>query len=175
MHKKIIKKFPVLLLVLLHSFFVSASDREHQRVELQKLVEERENRFGDYSRAAASRSGFFGNKTKGDLKRQMEIMTQIVKTDNKIISTLNNFLDYRTFQRTEMSYSQAELDSKNRRLDELTTTLSKKLKDSEATKKTMALKLRWAKLLNYILLASLAGLSFLLWKAKRFNRLSAHP
>lgn len=157
----------ILFTLLVLSMQLTASDREYQRLELQKLVKEREDRFGDYSRAAASRSGIFGNKTKGDLKRQMEIMSDIVRTDNKIISTLNNFLDYRTFQRTEMSYSQAELDAKNRRLNELTTVLGKKLKDSEAAKKSVFLKLRWAKLLNYILFAAIAGLGFLLWKEKR--------
>jgi len=126
-------------ILIIFSLFVSAGlngrDREQEKLALQKLVAEREARFGQYSRAATARTGIFGNKTKKDLLEQVNVLTDIIKTDNRIISTLENFLDYRTFQKTELTYSQAELDQKNQRLDELTTVLSKKLSTAESAKK----------------------------------------
>lgn len=161
------KKLATTFLIMFFMFNAHGRDREQEKLELQKLVQLRQEKFGAYSRAAAAQTGIFGNKTKNDLRKQLDVMAEIIKTDNHIITTLDNFLDYRTFQRTEMSYSQAELDAKNQRLDELTTILSKKLKDSEATKKSVSLKLRWAKLFNYLLLAAVAGMGYLVWKVKR--------
>jgi hypothetical protein len=97
----------------------------------------------------------------------VEVLTDIIKTDNRIISTLNTFLDYRTFQRTETTYSQAELDEKNQRLNELTTILSNKLKAAEADKKSIQLSLRWAKVWNYLLMAVVIVLGFKWMKEKK--------
>jgi len=160
------RTFLVVILLQL-SFTATALDRESERKELQILLKQREDRFGDYSRAAASRSGFFGNKTKNDLKSQLEVLTDIVRNDNKIISTLDNYLDYRTFTQTELTYTQADLDEKNQRLDELTTTLSKKLASAEAEKKQMSIRARWLKVWNYLLLFTTMLFGFLWFRVKR--------
>jgi len=158
------------LLILLSLFIITtvqSSDREQEKRILQKLVKEREEKFGEYANAAGSRSGFFGNKTKKDLQGQLDVMTEIVKTDNRIISTLNNFLNYRTFQQTTTTYSQAELDEKNQRLDELTTSLSKKLKAEEASKKALVIRMKWVKVWNYLLIGLVIYMGYRLWKEKR--------
>ncbi len=143
------------------------SDPAQEKLLLQKLVKEREERFGEYSRAAAARTGLFGNKTKNDLKSQVDVLTTIIKTDNRIISTLEVFLDYRSFQKTEMTYSQADLDQKNQRLNELTTVLSKKLSTAEASKKALEIRIKWAKLLNYFLVLLLLVFAYFYWKQRR--------
>lgn len=164
-------------ILIIVSFFVSyvliGRDREQEKLALQKLVEEREARFGQYSRAATARTGIFGNKTKKDLVVQVNVLTNIIKTDNRIIATLENFLEYRTFQKTEMTYSQAELDQKNQRLDELTTVLSKKLSAAESTKKALEIKIKWARLLNYFLVFLIILLGYFYWKLWRQNKLNA--
>lgn len=160
-------KTPILFILLFGLItHTHGSDPAQEKLVLQKLVKEREERFGDYSRAAAAKSGFFGTKTKNDLKSQVDVLTQIIKTDNRIISTLEVFLDYRTFQKTEMIYSQADLDEKNRKLNELTTSLSQKLKQSETDNKDLQIKLKWAKLLNYFLFAATLIIGYFWWKGK---------
>jgi len=158
-----------LLILLSLSIFTLAksSDREHEKKVLQDLVQEREQRFGEYSRAAGSRSGIFGNKTKKDLQAQVDVLTDIVKTDNRIISTLNTFLSYRTFQQTETTYSQAELDDKNTKLNELTTSLANQLKEAKESKKAIQINLKWAKVWNYLLIGVAVCLGIMWWREKR--------
>jgi hypothetical protein len=141
--------------------------QDHEKAALQKLVEEREQRFGEYSRAAAAKSGFFGNKTKNDLRNQVEVLTEIVKTDNRIISLLKNFLDYKTFQRTEMVYSQAEQEEKNQRLDAITTRLSKEIETVRKENKSLVIRNRWARLLNWLMAILTTVAVYYWWKAQR--------
>ncbi len=160
-------KTPVLLILFFALItHTHGSDPVQEKLALQKLVKEREERFGAYSRAAATRSGIFGNKTKNDLKSQVDVLTQIIKTDNRIISTLEVFLDYRSFQKTEMTYSQADLDERNRKLNDLTTSLSQQLKASESDKKNLQIKLKWARLLNYFLFAATLIIGYFWWRGK---------
>ena len=143
------------------------SDRNEEKIALQKLVDEREARFGDYSRAAAAKTGFFGNKTKSDLKKQVEVLTEIIKTDNRIISLLKNFLDYRSYQKTELVYSQSELEERNRQLDELTDKLTRDLAASETRLKALERELKRADFLNWLLAAGIAFTVWLWWKGRR--------
>lgn len=142
------------------------SKRDEEKVALQKLLQERESRFGDYSRAATSKSGFFGNKTRNDLRKQVDVLTEIIKTDNRIISLLKNFLDYRTFQRTELIYSQAETDEKMRKLDELTTSLSDKLLNAEAANRKLRQQTGALQIFATLLAILVLVLGYLLWKCK---------
>ena len=158
----------ILLIIMLFSLTaINARDRDQEKKALQELLKERETRFGEYSRAAAARSGIFGNKTKNDLKDQVEVLTEIIKTDNKIISTLETFLDYRTFQQTTTTYSQADLDQKNQRLNELTTILSKKLKAAEASQKEIQISMKWARVWNYLFMVLVIVLGYLWLKERR--------
>ena len=164
------KEFTLTILFMIYSILVIGNDRDHEKEQLQKLVQEREARFGEYSRAAASRSGLFGNKTRKDLREQVDILTAIVRTDNQIISLLENFLDYRTYQRTEMTYSQAELDEKNRNLNEIITNLSQKVQAVESENKTLQFKMKWAKLWNYLSLVVIFVLVYLWWREAKRKR-----
>jgi DNA primase large subunit len=158
----------ILLSLLLIPYMIpSYGQQDQEKAALQKLVEEREARFGEYSRAAAAKSGFFGNKTRNDLRNQVEVLTEIVKTDNKIISLLKNFLDYKTFQRTEMVYSQAEQEEKNKRLDAITTRLSKELETVRDQNRNLTIKNRWARLLNWLMAVVTAVAVYYWWKAHR--------
>jgi hypothetical protein len=163
------KGFTITILFVVYCILVIGNDRDHEKVELQKLVSERETRFGEYSRAADSRSGIFGNKTRKDLHEQVEILTAIVKTDNRIISLLENYLDYRSFQRAKMTYSQAELDEKNRRLTEITTNLSQKLQAVESENKLLEFKMKWSILFNYLSLLVIVVLMYLWWRERKIN------
>jgi hypothetical protein len=161
------KRNTLAILFMSLSLMVVGDDRSHEKIELQKLVQEREIRFGDYSRAAASRSGIFGNKTRKDLREQVDILTTIVKTDNRIISLLENYLDYRTYQRTEMTYSQAELQEQNRRLKEVTTNISQKLQTAESENKSLKFRMKWVKFWNYLSIVLIIALVYLWWKEKK--------
>ncbi|HEX5003169.1 MAG TPA: hypothetical protein VFW78_11800 [Bacteroidia bacterium] len=157
-------------LILILTYSATAEKRDEEKAALQKLVTEREQKFGEYSRAAASKTGFFGNKTKNDLRKQVAVLTEIIKTDNRIISLLKNFLDYRTFQRTEMNYSQAELDERVRHLDEITDGLAAKVDIAEAANIVLQKKLKWSGLTNWLLAIGMAIMTVLYIREKRVVR-----
>jgi hypothetical protein len=161
------KQFLIIAIFTLATSSVFGLKQDPEKAALQKLVEERETRFGEYARAAGSRSGFFGNKTKNDLRKQVEVLTEIVKTDNQIISLLKNFLDYKTFQRTEMVYSQAEQEEKTQRLDAITTRLSKEIESVRKENRALVIRNRWARLLNWLMVIVTAVAAYYAWKAHR--------
>ena len=155
----------VILLICIQQ--IQAQTRDEEKYALQQLVDERETRFGEYSRAAAAKTGFFGNKSKNDLRKQVEVLTEIIKTDNRIISLLKNFLDYRKFEKTGLVYNQAELEAKNTRLNELVTSLSGKLKTSETKyRKAESSMNRWR--LVAVILMLLLGWAF--WKIRNLKQ-----
>jgi len=164
------KSLLAVLIILTSSLFAVAEKRDEEKAALQKLVNEREQRFGEYSRAAASKSGFFGNKTKNDLRKQVDVLTEIIKTDNRIISLLKNFLDYRTFQRTEMTYSQVQLDERVKHLDEITDGLTAKLDIAESANTVLQKKLKWSGVTNWLLAIGMAIVAVLYIREKKVAR-----
>src|SRR4051812_44629981 len=73
------------------------------KAELKSLLEERQAKFNSYSASLEKRSGIFGNKTKNDIKKSSEVLIDLVKADNRIISTLYR-VDFRTYQKVNMYY-----------------------------------------------------------------------
>lgn len=150
--KKIILLIFLLFVALLQSFAEGSSG---DRKELQGLLEERNQKFGTYTNSLTKHSGFFGNKTKKDILHSNEILIEIVRTDNRIISVLNRVVDFRNFEKTNMNYDLHQRDEELQNLKHAADTLTKQtdsLTLSNKILKSKTTKLQW---IVYILSAML--------------------
>ena len=91
-------------------------DRTADRAELYQLMQERQKKFDAYSASLKKRSGIFGGKTKVDMQRSNKVLTDIIESDNKIMSVLNRVVDFKTYEKVNMNY---ELLSCNERVSNL--------------------------------------------------------
>jgi hypothetical protein len=101
-----------------------------EKVHLKELLDQRKERFSDYFNSIEKKSGIFGNKTKKDLTRSNDVLRDIVRTDNEIISVLNRALDYKSFEKTGFNYEKLEQDRRVTDLKNATDTLTKQLEFS---------------------------------------------
>ena len=100
-------KNPILIAIALLAFSsLKAQDSIGNMTELKKLLKERKDRFEAYAISADERSGIFGNKTKKDLEKSREILFQIVKTDNTILSELTRVISKRGMAKADYSYDE---------------------------------------------------------------------
>ncbi len=93
----------IIFLFLFLRICVSAQSKQ-ERNELMKLVEERQEMFDSYSLSLKKKSGFFGQKTKNDLRATHDRLKNIVEVDNKIMTRLRQLLEYTKFEKQTMSY-----------------------------------------------------------------------
>ena len=112
----------LLFLLLLISFSAKAGDSiSSDKEQLQQLLQERKDRFDKYMNSLQNKSGWFGGKTKKDLLHSQEILVEIVRLDNRMISVLNRQIDYKNFEKTEMTYNSLDDYAKqNQLMNELT-------------------------------------------------------
>ncbi|HYV91093.1 MAG TPA: LPXTG cell wall anchor domain-containing protein [Chitinophagales bacterium] len=95
--------------------------------ELQKLLKDRKDRFDEYAIAADKRTGIFGNKSKKNLEQSVEILLEIVKTDNNIFNELSHAIVKRGMAKADYSYDQIESKQTIDRLTQAADTLNKQL------------------------------------------------
>lgn len=58
---------------------------EEQRAKVNRLLDDRVKKFGEYDTSLAQKTGIFGLfKTKTDMQKSINILQEIVKNDNKI-------------------------------------------------------------------------------------------
>jgi hypothetical protein len=112
-------------LAILFAGVVSAQSIQADKKELHDLLEERRQKFDAYSMSIEKRSGIFGNKTKGDIKKSNEVLQEIVGTDNKIIRSLNRVVDFRNYEKVSMNYDLRDRDQTLTNLQAAVDTLAK--------------------------------------------------
>lgn len=106
-----IKFLFLLLIVCALSIPILAQSTTADRKELMNLLEQRKLKFDAYATSIQKHSGIFGNKTKKDMQQSNNVLTQIVETDNRIISVLNRTVDFRDFEKVNLNYDvQAHTD-----------------------------------------------------------------
>src|SRR5690554_2407289 len=111
--------FLVILLILNIVLSTSAQDLNNassDRRLMMEILNERKQKFSSYTESLDDRTGIFGMKTKKDIERSRKILIDIVKLDNRLISVLNRRLDYKDFEKTELSYNTVDQSLK---IDEL--------------------------------------------------------
>ena len=116
----------ILLFVLLLLFLepAKAFRVDSTRTELLILLKERKELFDQYSASINKKSGIFGNRTKNDLKDSQEKLVSIVAADNKIMNSLSRTLDFRNFEKLNLSYDVNSYEDRIRNLLTLNDTLN---------------------------------------------------
>ena len=89
------------------------------RKDLMNLLQERKILFDHYSASLRERSGIFGQRTKTDLRE--------TQSNNRIISALNRMLDYKNFEKLNLTYSANTNEERLSNLQQLSDTLSKQV------------------------------------------------
>jgi hypothetical protein len=83
-----------------------------QRKKINQLLADRSSKFGQYDESLAKRTGIFGLKTKKDMQSSIDILTEIVKTDNNIFIELKTLLDYKDLEKTLAQGQVSETESR---------------------------------------------------------------
>lgn len=95
---------------------------ETQRTIVNKLLQDRSDKFGQYDNSLTMRTGIFGLKTKKDMQRSNNILTEIVRTDNAIFKELKILLDYKDLEKTKVESKANESEG---RIDNYRRTITK--------------------------------------------------
>jgi len=107
-----------------------------QRKKINDMLDQRKQKFGQYTKSLSMHTGIFGLQTKKDIRRSNDILMDIVKTDEDIFVQTKILLEYRTFQQTQVQSRSAETDDANFGLmniiNKLRTQNEKLKKDAEA-------------------------------------------
>jgi len=85
---------------------------EVQRQKVNRLLTERGQRFGQFNESLQKRTGIFGLKTKKDMQASIDILKQIVLTDNDIFQETKALLDYKDFEKSKIAERASEFDGR---------------------------------------------------------------
>jgi hypothetical protein len=104
---------------LLFSIFVSLSlsaqknsPYEVQRKKINNLLSQRSAKFGQYEKSLSMKTGIFGWKTKKDMQRSIDILTEVFKTDNTIFRELKILLEYKDLEKNQAQTQAYETQSR---------------------------------------------------------------
>lgn len=110
-------KYYIISLILFLGYSINcvaqqdSSVYQMQRKKVNQLLADRSSKFGQYDQSLNSRTGIFGLKTKKDMQRSIDVLTEIVKTDNNIFIELKTLLDYKDLEKTEAQDKYQETES----------------------------------------------------------------
>jgi hypothetical protein len=119
-------KFYIILfifIVTINSALALSADTT--RTELLLLLKQRSDLFNEYTKSLSQRSGLFGNRTKNDLRDSQQKLVEIVTADNKIMNTLKRSLEYRNFEKLNLTYDANTFEEKIRNLTSVNNALNK--------------------------------------------------
>lgn len=137
--QKMTKQLSYLLLLVNMLFTASAicqelvkpdtSAYELQRQKVNQLLDQRSARFGQFDESLNKRTGIFGLKTKKDMQASIDILKEIVLTDNHIFKETKRLLDFKDSEKAEIEKQASEFDS---RINGYIMTISKLQKEQAA-------------------------------------------
>ncbi len=104
------------------------SGYEAQRQKVNELLQQRSARFGKFDESLKKRTGIFGLKTKKDMQASIDILKQIVLTDNDIFRETKILLDYKDFEKSQIALRANEFDG---RINGYIKTISKLQREQE--------------------------------------------
>nr|WP_294894036.1 hypothetical protein [uncultured Pedobacter sp.] len=141
------KVFVVILLTIftLPAFCFQNSDSlayQLQRNKINSMLNARVAKFGQFTESLSQKTGIFGFKTKKDMQKSMDILTQIIETDNSILKETKTLVDFKTYQQDKVVSESKESEVRNvaymRTINKLQTqneTLNKDLQEVRHGKK----------------------------------------
>jgi hypothetical protein len=143
-----------LLIVFLFSLnLTKAENIDPEKAEFIELVKERGKIFDTYSASLEKKSGFFGNRTKNDIRESQDLLMEVVRQDNKIMNMLNRRLGFRNFEKKSMADDFVAMQQKLINLNVVNDTLSKKLTESEEQTKIYRAKLNRQSVYLFLMIA----------------------
>src|SRR5690554_4559931 len=101
---------------------------EIQRQRVNTLLDQRSARFGQFNQSLEARTGIFGLKTKKDMQASIDILKEIIATDNNIFKETKVLLEYKDMEKTFIS---SEVQQSNKRINGYINTISKLQKNQE--------------------------------------------
>jgi exonuclease VII small subunit len=84
-----------------------------QKNKINQMLEQRSAKFGEYDQSLSSRTGIFGLKTKRDMQKSIDILADIIFTDNTILKETKTLLDYQTFQKKQVVSQGKDFENRN--------------------------------------------------------------
>lgn len=85
---------------------------ESQRQRVNKLLDERSAKFGEYAASLEKKTGVFGLfKTKGDMQKSIDILRALVLNDNNIFIETRKLLDLKDAQSERYQQLASEYDN----------------------------------------------------------------
>ncbi|HNP47608.1 MAG TPA: hypothetical protein PKL85_02175 [Bacteroidia bacterium] len=152
----------ILLLLLFISSSLSAqkiSSAVQARTDIMNLLQERKVLFDEYTASLRERSGIFGQRTKTDLRESQAKLQEIVDADNRIISALNRMLDYKNFEKLNLTYSANSNEDRIQSLQQLSDTLNKQVENLRAENKKLISDARKSDFYFFLLIMILIGIA----------------
>lgn len=126
---------------------------EKQRERVNKLLQQRSERFGAFDASLQARTGIFGLKTKKDMQASIDILKEIVLTDNYIFKETKALLDYKDIEKKTVESRASE---SSERITGYINTISKLQRNQDSLKEELlVLKNRSNVYLNLLLFAIL--------------------
>lgn len=86
---------------------------ERQRQKVNKLLEQRSERFGAFDESLQKKTGVFGIiKRKKDWEASIDILKEIVRTDNDLFKETKTLLDFKDVQRVAFEEKATSLNER---------------------------------------------------------------
>ncbi|NJI76158.1 hypothetical protein HCX49_23475 [Sphingobacterium kitahiroshimense] len=164
------------LLFFLTGFAVSAQNAdstsfEAQRMRVNKLIEDRKVKFGEYDLSLEKKSAIFGLfKSKDDMQRTIDILKNIVITDNNIFLETRRLISIKDDEKQKFQNLASEYD---KQISAYMGTINKLQKENEKLKKdveNLEGSDNSSNILLYIALAIIAVLSYLIYRNQKITK-----
>jgi hypothetical protein len=104
--KKYLTGYIVLLFVFPNSLNAEVNPASSDRALIQQILKERKEKFSTYTESLDDATGWFGIKTKKDLKKSQSVLVEIVRLDNRLINVLNRREEFYKFENVTKTYEQ---------------------------------------------------------------------
>lgn len=160
------KSLKLFFILILFFESVGAKSSDADRAELILLMKERKELYDKYSASLSSKSGFFGNRTKNDLKESQGKLLEIIAVDNKIMNALNRTLDFRNFEKQSLAYDVNSFEERIRNLNTLNDTLNKQNLKFVEENKVLQKSVKKNRL--YLILLLVPFFVFIIFRLKRY-------
>ena len=162
------KVFVSIVILLLSYVSLKAQDTlayEVQRQRVNDLLNQRSARFGEFNKSLDARTGIFGFKTKKDMQASIDILKEIVQTDNHIFKETKVLIDYKDMEKTFIA---SQNQQSTARINGYVNTISKLEKHQDALKLSLKqLEERYNRLLVFSLFAGIVLVVFVAVALKR--------
>ena len=157
----------ILMLISIVQITTGADERTAARKELFGLLKERQKLFDNYSQSTKKKSGFFGNRTKNDMRESHATLQDIVSIDNKIMSSLERVIDTKNFEKTTMTFDVSEYQDRINNLskvNEVTLVQNNKLEKEKMVLSKLVLRMKFYFVLLFLIII---GMFYMLYRKRK--------